>query len=177
MAPASLIAATVLIGGCKPFEEPHLTLHALCESGDGSPERIQAFLDLGVDVNATREMDLVALELTKDQDRDGEPDDLRGAMTPLQLAATNCDLEAIEFLIKARGDSSLGAYGELPPLQLAAGGNDDARVTALFIRAKADVNAKTEGGFTPVDWADANGKTKNAEVLRAAGGKPGKDLP
>ena len=132
IAAASLIAATALIGGCEPFEEPHLTLHALCESGDATPERIQAFLDLGVDVNATREMDLVALDLTKDEDGDGEPDDLRGAMTPLQLAAMNCDLEAVEFLIKAGGDSSLGAYGERSPLQFAAGNNDDARVTALF---------------------------------------------
>ena len=153
IAAASLIAATALIGGCEPFEEPHLTLHALCESGDATPERIQAFLDLGVDVNATREMDLVALDLTKDEDRDGEPDDLRGAMTPLQLAAMNCDLEAVEFLIKAGGDSSLGAYGERSPLQLAASNNDDARVTALFIRAGADVNTRNWGGATPLHAA------------------------
>ena len=72
----SLIAATVSIGGCEqepnrqpdpealatvavPAPEPerteYSTLLELCESGDATPERVQEFLDLRVDVNAKSE--------------------------------------------------------------------------------------------------------------------------
>jgi ankyrin repeat protein len=151
-------------------EEEYLTIHALCESGDATPDRIQAFLDLGNNVNATREMDLVALDLTKDENGDGEPDDLRGAMTPLQLAAMYCKHEAVEFLIKAGGDSSLGAYGNRSPLQLAALRNDDSRVTALLIRAGSDVNAKNWSGSTPLHvTASHSHNPKIATLLIKAG--------
>jgi ankyrin repeat protein len=39
------------------------------------------------------------------------------------------------------------------------------------------VNAKDNDGKTPLDRASERNKQKNAEVLRAAGGKLGKDLP
>ncbi|MDG2020871.1 MAG: ankyrin repeat domain-containing protein [Phycisphaerales bacterium] len=139
IAAASLIAATVSIGGCeqKPDRQPdpealatvavpapeperteYSTLLELCESGDATPERVQAFLDLRVDVNAKSE---------------------EGA-TPLHVAAAK---------------------------------NENPEVLTTLIVAGADVNAKTDFGITPQDSAMG----KNAEVLRAAGGKPGKDLP
>ena len=64
IAVVSLIVAIIWMGGCEPFDEPHLTLHALCESGDATPERIQAFLDLGVDVNTSDEKGWTPLDRT-----------------------------------------------------------------------------------------------------------------
>ena len=58
--------------------------------------------------------------------------------------------------------------------------NREARNAAFMlsipIKAGADVNAKNEDGQTPLDRAEEWDMTKNVEVLRAAGGKRGKDL-
>ena len=154
---ASLIAATALIGGCEPFEEPHLTLHALCKSGDATPERIQEFLDLRADVNA------------KDEDGD----------TPLHWAAFNESPEVVATLIKAGADVNARDEGGHTPLYMAVGPNQSHEVVTTLIKAGADVNAKNEEGDTPLDRAvfGDSGGPKNAEVLRAAGGKRGRDLP
>ena len=147
IAAASLIAATISMGGCEkkpnsqpdpealatvavPVPEPerteYFTLLALCESGDATPERVQEFLDLRVDVNAKDEF----------------------GFTPLHSAA----------------------------------GNENPEVLTVLIEAGADVNAKTVNGLTPLDFAISppsgfEPMPKNAELLRAAGGKRGEDLP
>ncbi|MDB4775900.1 ankyrin repeat domain-containing protein [bacterium] len=63
----------------------------------------------------------------------------------------------------------------------AAPTNENPEVVTLLIKAGADVNAKSESGRTPLDFAISppygSPKPKNAEVLRAAGGKRGQDLP
>ena len=56
---------------------------ALCRSGEATPKRIQAFLDLGVDVDATIDADLIALNLVKDENNDGKPDHERGPASAL----------------------------------------------------------------------------------------------
>ena len=54
---------------------------------------------------------------------------------------------------------------------------ENPEILTLLIKAGADVNAKNNNGETPLDLAGAENKSKNAEVLRAAGGKRGEDLP
>jgi ankyrin repeat protein len=150
---ASLIAATVSIGGCEQEPSPtkHLTLLALCESGDATPERAQAFLDRGADVNV------------KDE---------RG-MTPLHHAQLNQqNLELLTLFLEAGADANArGVIGT--PLFYAAAYNKNPEAITLLIKAGADVNAKRKEGETPLD----NAMPANAEILRAAGGKRGKDLP
>lgn len=63
------------------------------------------------------------------------------------------------------------------PLHIAAENYGNSEVLTILIKAGADVNAKDNRGDTPLDWASRRNKPKNAEVLRAAGGKLGKDLP
>jgi len=40
----------------------------------------------------------------------------------------------------------------------------------------ADVNAKTDGGWTPLDWAVEHDKTETADLLRKHGGKTSEEL-
>ena len=63
------------------------------------------------------------------------------------------------------------------PLHCAAYGNENPEVLTILIEAGADVNVKNVDGETPLDRAEDGYKPKNADVLRAAGGKLGKDLP
>ena len=163
LAIASLIAATALIGGCEqePTGQPepertYFTLAALCGSGDATPKRIQEFLDLPVDVNAKNEV----------------------GWTPLSLAAGfSGNPEVITTLIKA--GANMNAKGEhgWTPLDLAAAWNRNPEVITTLIKAGADVNAKTMRRRTPLDHAESGRKPKNAELIRAAGGKRGQDLP
>ena len=63
------------------------------------------------------------------------------------------------------------------PLHSAAVNIFSPEIATTLIKAGADVNAKTKNGDTPLDRASGKNKPRNAEVLRAAGGKLGKDLP
>ena len=248
IAAASLIAATVSMGGCEtgPKSEPetiakvgvpvpkpdparteYSTLFDLCKSGEATPERVQEFLDLGADVNATdsdrygwpplvaaarfsKNPEVVTLLIkagadvnTKSEDgvtalymaafgnenpevftvliKAGADVNAKGRddMTPLLVAAvSNVNPEVITLLIRA------GAYvnaktdeGGLTPLHFAATFNENPEILTLLIKAGADVNAKDNYGKTPLDSASDWNKPRNAEVLRAAGGKLGKDLP
>ena len=280
IAAASLIAATVSMGGCEtgPKSEPetiakvgvpvpkpdparteYSTLFDLCKSGEATPERVQEFLDLGADVNATdsdrygwpplvaaarfsKNPEVVTLLIKAGADVNTKSEDgvtalymaafgnenpevltvlieagadvnwnfggtaLMGAatnnenpevftvlikagadvnakgrddMTPLLVAAvSNVNPEVITLLIRA------GAYvnaktdeGGLTPLHFAATFNENPEILTLLIKAGADVNAKDNYGKTPLDSASDWNKPRNAEVLRAAGGKLGEDLP
>ena len=81
--------------------EEFLALHALCGSADATPEQIQVFLDLRVDVNAKSDV----------------------GMTPLhQAAARNENPEVFTLLIKAEADMiAIDGRGDTP-LHFAAGG-------------------------------------------------------
>ena len=49
-------------------------------------------------------------------------------------------------------------------------------VVELLIAKGADVNAKGDGGTTPLDRAIINDETENADLLRKHGGKTGEEL-
>ena len=186
----SLIIATVTLGGCEPFEEPHLTLHALCESGDATPERIQAFLDLGVDVNSSdakgrpplhhiaehyenAEIATILLKAGADVNAKG-----KYGRTPLHRAArSNQNPEIVASLIEAGGNVDPVNSSGRTPLHLAVGnGNPD--IVAVLLEAGANVNAEDNWEETPLDLAEAvDGAANNTDRLRAAGGRSGKDLP
>lgn len=50
---------------------------------------------------------------------------------------------------------------------------DDLVITKLLIQSGAKVNARTEGGWTPLDWAEALGKEEIAVFLRSRGAAHG----
>jgi ankyrin repeat protein len=157
---AALLALWVICAGCseEPFEEPHLTLHALCQSGDATPERIQAFLDLGVDVNALREVGLSALGRS-------ERRVWRADVSALQLAAIFCDAEAVECLIKAGADVNAKGMDDCTSLHFAAVETKNPDILRLLLQAGADVNARVRSsGWTPLHAAVS--RTKNPDILR-----------
>ena len=107
--------------------------------------------------------------------------DARG-MTPLHYAAmVNKNPEVLTLLIKAGADVNGKGEYRRTPLHWAASRNKNPEVLTILIKAGADVNAKDENGSTPLDRAISGWNNKpipnNAEVLRAAGGKRGEDLP
>jgi ankyrin repeat protein len=49
-------------------------------------------------------------------------------------------------------------------------------VVELLIAKGADVNAQSDGGNTPLDWAIKQKQTEIADLLRKHGGKTGEEL-
>ena len=180
IAAASLIAATALINGCEqePISQPepevvataavpeprleperaeYFDLRPLLQSGDATPETVQEFLDRHqAGVNTV---------------------DYLG-YTPLQTTARYSeDPEIFTLLIKAGADVNAETQRGWTPLHIAARFNDNPEIVTLLVKAGADLNAKEQYGQTPLDKATKKTNQWNAEVLRAAGGKRGKDLP
>ena len=62
-------------------------------------------------------------------------------------------------------------YGQSPLHHAALGGQ--VGIVELLIENDADINAKTDGGYTPLDWAD---NRRIAALLRKHGGKTGEEL-
>jgi hypothetical protein len=62
-------------------------------------------------------------------------------------------------------------YGQSPLHHAALGGQ--VGIVELLIENDADINAKTDGGYTPLDWAD---NRRIADLLRKHGGKTGDEL-
>ena len=59
----------------------------------------------------------------------------------------------------------------------AAASRGNIEAVKQHLAAGTDVNAKDEGGDTPLDWATAFRRTEIADLLRKHGGKTGKELP
>jgi len=84
--------------------------------------------------------------------------------TPLDLAVNN---EEVTALLRKHG-------GKLGSIHVAArAGNDEA--VKEFLATGTDVNAKNNGGFTPLDAATQGNSTKTVALLRKKGGKSGSE--
>ena len=187
---AALIA--LLLQSCqaiaKSEAKTYFTLVALCASDDATPEAIQEFLDLQVDLNTkdkdentplllcVKRGDIASAKLLIAAGADENAKNEGGA-TPLHIAASgNENPDVIATLIKAGADvNAKTGYGETP-LHCAASNNENPDVIATLIKAGADVNAKNEYGATPLDVSRSFNKPKNATALKFAGGKRGEDL-
>ena len=155
-----------------------------------NPEVITTLIKAGADVNAKNKNGSTPLQdavwfnknpevttLLIKAGADVNAKDNKG-YTPLHFAAGyNENPEVFTLLIRAGADVNAKRNGGVTPLHDAARYRENPDLLAVLIKAGADVNAKNNDGQTPLDRASGNNKPRNAEVLRAAGGKLGKDLP
>jgi serine/threonine protein kinase len=108
---------------------------------NGTPQRVQAAIKAGEDVNARGET----------------------GMTPLMYAAaTNGFPEVITILIKAGADVNARNTDGSTPLMWAAQFNQNPEVIQMLVKQGADVNAQSQSGMTPLMLA-----AKNPNVITA----------
>jgi ankyrin repeat protein len=98
-------------------------------------------------------------------------EDGASGLTPLQFAASAGNIEMIRFLVKRGAIVNYGAKsgGQTALLSAIYGAHPDA-VQAL-IDLKADVNAKTKEGTTPLKAAMNGDQEDIVKILKAAGAK------
>ena len=137
----------VLLVGCsesKP-EVEYFSLHALCDSSNATAEQVQAFLDLGVNVNGTEY---------------GE--------TPLHYAAFSANPKVVSVLLKAGAqvDAKSTSTGGTA-LHSAAGFNENPEVISLLLRAGADPDLRDDDGKTALDYARENEALQGTDALKA----------
>ncbi|MDB4627969.1 ankyrin repeat domain-containing protein [bacterium] len=141
----------------QPEDAPvYFNLIDLCKAPNATPEQVQEFVDLRVDVNAKDDRNLTAV---------------------LYAAEKNENPEIVKLLIKAGANTEAEDGRGSTPIHHAAHLNDNPHVLEILIKAGANLNATNSSGTTPLDLAEWNKKTKHAELLRAAGGKRSTDLP
>jgi ankyrin repeat protein len=94
--------------------------------------------------------------------------------TPLHLAAHFGRLEAMQVLLSAGASHravSKNSNANQPLQAAAAGGRTDA--VALLLKARAEVDARSHGGFTALHLAAQNGIADMVRALLDAGADPG----
>ena len=92
-------------------------------------------------------------------------------LSPLQFAASSGNLDMIRFLVENGADVNRGAKkGEQTALLSAIYGAKPEAVR-LLVELKADVNAKTSSGDTPLSVAQNGDQTDIVEILKKAGAK------
>jgi ankyrin repeat protein len=104
-------------------------------------------------------------------DAGAKPDDGSPGLTPLQFAASAGNVEMIRFLVKRGANVNYGVKsgGQTALLSAIYGAHPEA-VQAL-IELKADVNAKTKDGDTPLQAAMKGDQEDMVKILKAAGAK------
>lgn len=104
-------------------------------------------------------------------DAGAKPDEGASGLTPLQFAASAGNVEMIRFLVKRGANVNYGVKtgGQTALLSAIYGAHPEA-VEAL-IELKADVNAKTKDGDTPLKAAMKGDQEDIVKILKAAGAK------
>jgi ankyrin repeat protein len=116
---------------------------------------------------AAGKMDIAGMLL----DAGAKPDEGASGLTPLQFAASAGNVEMIRFLVKRGANVNYGVKsgGQTALLSAIYGAHPEA-VEAL-IELKADVNAKTKDGDTPLQAAMKGDQEDMVKILKAAGAK------
>jgi ankyrin repeat protein len=104
-------------------------------------------------------------------DAGAKPEEGASGLTPLQFAASAGNVEMIRFLVKRGANVNYGVKngGQTALLSAIYGAHPEA-VEAL-IELKADVNAKTKDGDTPLKAAMKGDQEDMVKILKAAGAK------
>jgi len=147
----------------------------------GHPEIVKILLEKGADVTpknkfdfnaftsavAAGKMDMAGMLL----DAGAKPDEGASGLTPLQFAASAGNVEMIRFLVKRGANVNYGVKtgGQTALLSAIYGAHPEA-VEAL-IELKADVNARTKDGDTPLKAAMKGDQEDMVKILKAAGAK------
>jgi hypothetical protein len=142
--------------------EDAFTTSWLCHAATyGGLELVKLLIQLGLDINKT---------------------DARQLTSPLQNAIANGHVELVEFLLQQGADPKIGRT-------LISAINHDDRTKALqmvklLVKYDADPNRSfmwfddpNLPSFTPLTWAEANGKTEIAAYLRSQGAVPPAETP
>jgi ankyrin repeat protein len=128
-----------------------------------SPERRQELLFEAARLGRT---DLIAPLVKAGVDVNGR--DARG-FTPIILAAYDDHLDTVEALLAAKADACLPDrdQGNTAQMGVAFRGND--AIAARLLKAGCDVNTRNHAGQTALMMAALFSRTKQIEMLRAAG--------
>jgi ankyrin repeat protein len=149
------IAAVLLVGCGNPEADRALVQAARY----GDVEAIKKHLAAGANVNAIGEF--------------------RKA-SPLYMAAYSYDAEATKLLIENGADIHQLDFENETALHTAAyhsyHGEGDVSVVALLVDHGSKINAISDRGVTPLDWAMMFGVPEVADLLRKHGGKTSEEL-
>ncbi len=148
----------------------------------GHLEIIGMLLKAGADITAKNRFDFNTLTTAVAAGRQdvaamlldagAKPDDGAAGLTPPQFAASAGNVEMIRFLARRGANVNYGVKsgGQTALLSAIYGAHPEA-VQAL-IELKADVNAKTKDGDTPLKAAMKGDQEDIVKLLEAAGAKP-----
>jgi uncharacterized protein len=109
---------------------------------------------------------------------DAEPESLRSmsadGWTPLHLAAFFADVDVVDALLARRADTHARSKNGTAntPLHAAIAGRCEPAVIRRLVEAGSDVNATSEGGWTPLQLAASRGSVALIDYLLAHGADP-----
>lgn len=179
--PAETPLRPVPPAGPSGAEEP--PLHQAAAKGD--LKRTRKLLDGGTAVDAVNDRNQTALHVAAGQDRSREraqakvaallldrgaaanAPDSRGG-TPLSVAAARGSGAVVRLLLKRGAKAESADKNGMTPLMWASMGKDRGIVKAL-LKAGAKVDSVNKNGQTPLFLANANGRTRMADLLRSRG--------
>ena len=182
---ASLGLAPITTG--QPADDP-APLHRAAHAGDLAA--VERLLSSGADPDAVTRLGVTPLALAAGGGRAAVVGALLAAgatarrasphgETPLMAAARSGSVEGVELLLRHGADSEIDARegwrGQTALMWAAAEGH--ATVVGALAAAGADVDARSDGGFTPLAFAVRGGHARAVAALLDAGADIDRALP